>query len=557
MQSLVISDDRLTPLARRVCTTLAWLSLAYGMLAFIGALYHIELLQNQTPWGTLIKANPALCLALCAGSIICSSSDALIRSTLFRNIAVALACVVATISGITLIEWTSGVDLGIDQLLVTEPPNTRGSAVPGRMAANASIAFLALGMGALLSRLEKFNKNNLDQLLAFIALAIGQLGLLGHTFSVPGLQQFWGGTPIAFTMSIMIIVISTSLFLARPDQGYARILVERGLGGIVVRRLLPWMAIFPFIGLVAGFEHWQATNLLMITLLTAVLLPVAIWRVGQTISVLDSHRAEALHTALAAKEEALEAAATKSRFAQLVSHEVRTPLSGVVSLTELLAQEPLEGETKEIATAAFDSSKRLMHVLNELLDLQKAEAKPIASRFYLREMLDEVIQAVKPEAQKKNLELQSLVGEGVPAQITGDHMRIRQVLINFAHNAIKFTASGSVTLRTSVEKADGNQLWLRLAVEDTGIGIESSQQQKLFQAFVQADPGISLRYGGTGLGLSISKQFAESMGGTLGLESAPGKGSKFWLVVPFTNEEREQAEQDMESTFTDMDRYKS
>ncbi len=550
MQSVVISDNSLTVLARRMCTLLAWLALGYGVLALAGAIFHIEMLQNQTPWGTLIKANPALCLTFCAGAILCSTSNVFVR-----NAAVSMAVAAAAISGTTLFEWSTGIDLGIDQLLAREAADTRNTAIPGRMAVNASIAFLALSVGAFLTRVEKFRRGNLDQILAFIALAIGQLGLLGHTFNLPALQQFWGGTPIAFTMSIMIIVISTSLFLARPDQGHARLLIEPGLGGVVVRRLLPWMAVIPFIGLIAGFEHWQTTNLLIVTLLTAVLLPLAIWGVGRTIAALDDHRTEALKTALAAKEEALEAAATKTRFAQLVSHEVRTPLSGVVSLTELLSQEPLQGETKEIALAAFDASKRLMHVLNDLLDLQKAEAKPTATKFYLREMLDEVMQAVRPEAQKKNLDLRSTVGEGVPLEITGDHMRIRQVLINFAHNAIKFTATGSVVLRTTVEKANDNQFWLRFSVEDTGIGIESSHQQKLFQAFVQADAGISLRYGGTGLGLSISKQFAESMGGTLGLESAPGKGSKFWMVVPFTIPAREAHEYGMDSTFTDMDRY--
>jgi len=242
----------------------------------------------------------------------------------------------------------------------------------------------------------------------------------------------------------------------------------------------------------------------------------------------------------------------------LVSHEVRTPLSGVVSLTELLSQEPLQGETKEIALTAYAASTRLMQVLNELLDMQRVEAKSstTAEPFNIRELVAEVVDIVEPVARKKKLALTSLVHGDVPAELAGDSLRIRQVIINFAHNGIKFTETGSVTLRVNTEKADAEKIWLRFAVEDTGIGIEPAQQSKLFEAFSQANSSIAKHFGGTGLGLSICKQFAENMKGELGMESVAGKGSKFWMAVPLTiikNDQREEGG-DMESTFVNIDK---
>jgi len=553
VQTIAPIENPRLQICRYFCAGLAIVSLTYGALALCGALLHLSFLQNQTPWGTLIKANPALCLILCGASVLFSLIPKIPKFLPFT-----LACAAAVISGITLIEWISGWDAGIDQLLATEPANMRATAIPGRMAANAAVAFLALSIGAALSQLSRGRDSNIDQVLGFVTFSIGQFALLGHAFGLPLLKGFWGGTEIAYTMSIMLSAAGCSLLLMRPGEGHTKILVEPGLGGIVIRRLLPWIAIIPFIGLAGGIDQWKTINLVVAATLTVLIFPLAIWRVATTIGHLDDERAEALRKAIEAKEEALEAAANKSRFAQLVSHEVRTPLSGVVSLTELLSQEPLEGETKEIAENAYASSKRLMQVLNELLDMQRVEAKstPNAERFNVRELIAETVQLVETAAKTKKLAFSSAVENTVPVELLGDPLRIRQVMINFAHNAIKFTESGSVIINVTTDKIDADQIWVKFSVDDTGIGIEPSQQIKLFEAFTQANSSIAKRFGGTGLGLSICKQFAESMHGILGIESTPHKGSKFWMVVPLTMIKKDQPDEggDLESTFINIDK---
>ncbi len=557
MQSITDINNPHIKICRKICAGLAVFTALYGAAALLGAVSHLEFLQNQTHMGTLIKANAALCLILCSCSILFSLRE------VPRIIPIALAAAAAAVSGITVLEWISGWNLGIDQLLAAEEGNTRATAIPGRMAANASIAFFSLSMGAVLSHLAYGRKTNLDQVLAFSTLCVGQLALLGHAFGLSALKEFWGGTEIAFTMSIMLSAAGCSLLLLRAGEGYARVVVEPGLGGFVLRRLLPWIAIIPLIGLAGGFEQWKTVNLMVAAILTVVFLPLAVLRVATTIGSLDAERAEALRQAIASKEEALEAAANKTRFAQLVSHEVRTPLSGVVSLTELLSQEPLEGETKEIAETAYASSRRLMQVLNDLLDMQRVEAKssPSLQPFNIRELVAEIIQTVEPVAKQKNLALSSIVDASVPAELIGDSLRIRQVVINFCHNAVKFTSTGSVTLRIyreeiETEKIEAEQIWVKFLVEDTGIGIEAGQQSKLFEAFSQANSSIAKHFGGTGLGLSICKQFAESMKGELGMTSVAGKGSKFWMVVPLKPVKHGEPEEggDMESTFVNIDK---
>lgn len=537
---------------RKISAGLALFTALYGALALIGALFHLEFLQNQTHLGSFIKANAAACLILCSCAILLSLRQ------VPRTIPIFLAAIAAAISGITLLEWLSGWNAGIDQLITAEEANTRATSVPGRMAANAALAFLSLSLGAILSHLAYGRKTNFDQVLAFITLCVGQFALLGHAFGLPALKEFWGGTEIAFTMSIMLSAAGCSLMLMRAGEGHAKVIVEPGLGGFVIRRLLPWTAVIPLIGLAGGFEQWKTVNLMIAAILTVVFLPLAVLRVATTIGSLDAERAEALRQAIASKEEALESAANKTRFAQLVSHEVRTPLSGVVSLTELLSQEPLEGETKEIAEIAYASSRRLMQVLNELLDMQRVEAKssPSLEPFNVRELVAEIIQTVEPIAKQKQLALSSIVDASVPAELLGDSLRIRQVTINFCHNAIKFTSTGSVTLRINAEKIEAEQIWVKFLVEDTGIGIEASQQSKLFEAFSQANSSIAKHFGGTGLGLSICKQFAESMKGELGMSSIAGKGSKFWLIVPLApvKHGEQQEGDDMEATFVNIDK---
>ncbi|AXS84693.1 MULTISPECIES: ATP-binding protein [Marinobacter] len=237
-----------------------------------------------------------------------------------------------------------------------------------------------------------------------------------------------------------------------------------------------------------------------------------------------------------ARKEALEASRIKSEFLANMSHEIRTPLNGIIGFTELLLKSPLPRQQRDHLSTIRKSSEILLTIINDILDFSKIEAgKLILDRvpFQLRDIVEEVMVMLAPAAHAKNLDLVPLVYNDVPDNIMGDPLRVKQVITNLVNNAIKFTQTGEVVLRASLEEEekDTNRVTLRLSISDSGVGLSRAQQQSLFNAFSQADASTARQYGGTGLGLAISKRLVEEMGGRIGLESELGKGSTFWFTL--------------------------
>ncbi|MGM0769227.1 MAG: ATP-binding protein [Pseudomonadota bacterium] len=237
-----------------------------------------------------------------------------------------------------------------------------------------------------------------------------------------------------------------------------------------------------------------------------------------------------------ARKEALEASRIKSEFLANMSHEIRTPLNGIIGFTELLMKSPLPRQQRDHLSTIRKSSEILLTIINDILDFSKIEAgKLILDRvpFPLRDIVEDVMVMLAPAAHSKNLDLVPLVYNDVPDNIMGDPLRVKQVITNLVNNAIKFTQTGEVVLRASLEDEDkeSNRVTLRLSISDSGVGLSRAQQQSLFNAFSQADASTARQYGGTGLGLAISKRLVEEMGGKIGLQSELGKGSTFWFTL--------------------------
>lgn len=237
-----------------------------------------------------------------------------------------------------------------------------------------------------------------------------------------------------------------------------------------------------------------------------------------------------------ALESAEAATRAKSQFIANISHEIRTPINGILGTTELLQRTPLTAEQKEYAGIMQDSGETLMALVNELLDFSRIEAGKLKleiKNFNLVATLDAVLALFAARVQSKKLELLSQVPKDTPSRLRGDPVRLRQVLMNLIGNAVKFTECGKVVVSVAKEREDGSRVVLRFSIRDTGPGISQEDQRLLFQPFSQADSSAMRRHGGTGLGLAISKQLVELMTGSIGLYSLPGQGSTFWFSLPF------------------------
>jgi signal transduction histidine kinase len=242
----------------------------------------------------------------------------------------------------------------------------------------------------------------------------------------------------------------------------------------------------------------------------------------------------------ASREEALEAARAKSAFLATMSHEIRTPLNGVVGMSALLAETRLSSEQREYLKTIRLSSDQLLGVINDILDFSKIESGKMeleAEPLRLRDVVEEACDIVAPRAREKGLELIVDVThdhEQLPQGIRSDVTRIRQILINYLNNAIKFTEKGDVRVAVDVAEVpltDSEPWLIRFSVKDTGIGIPPDRMNRLFQSFSQVDSSTTRKYGGTGLGLAICARLAQLMGGKVGVESQVGQGSTFWFTL--------------------------
>jgi two-component system sensor histidine kinase/response regulator len=546
----------------RVIAICGALPLMVGVRVLIGHWFSLPLHPALFPRAAGLKANTALCLTLLGTALYAQRAGAPTRAR-SRGAVVAAALLVLLIASLTLAEYAFGTELGIDDLLVHGQRAQRMSPITA-----CALSFLAGVM--LLSQRRAGVPVPLTQTLLGLSTLLSLLPIMGYLYGAPTLYAVAERTAITPLAAVSLGALSFGMFAVRADEGLWPLLAGDNAGSALARRALPAVVILPIafgilrleveafgaLGLELGVALSAAATVLTFAALVLwsahslraqhLARRAAAARLLEARNTLelrvDERTRELSRSEVKLREAAAELtvakqraeAATRARadFLARMSHEMRTPLNGMVGMLEIALRGELATAQRDQLQTAHASAETLLYLINDILEFSKIDAGKLGletAPFRLRDTLAAALRAHAGAAHEKNLELVLRVAQDVPECLLGDARRLCQVVANLVGNAIKFTARGQIELELQSLERAGARALLRAQVSDTGMGVAKDKQRQIFEAFAQADETTTRRFGGTGLGLAICAELVQLMGGAIGVESEPGRGARFFF----------------------------